>query len=143
MISCEQCIPVNGQWHVVTQLHANVENTWKETVEFAFYLDTSGQPRIDVMNRGIFTRSTPRATWKLEGTRRRKLTKAEKQMLIEYVRNLVGPVCRRGIRVADAGRTANHRRARRGAVERGDVHWRWLVHFAIRPHGGAGAEGYI
>ena len=47
-------------------LQQNSENTRKESVEFSFYLDASGQPKIDVRNFGVFARSTPRGTWKLE-----------------------------------------------------------------------------
>lgn len=90
MTGYEQCSAANGRWRVETVLQQNSENTRKENVEFSFYLDTSGQPKIDVRNFGIFTRSTPRGTWKLEKTRRRRVTKAEKLKLLGHAKQLVG-----------------------------------------------------
>jgi hypothetical protein len=55
MTGYEQCSTANGRWHVETVLQQNSENTRKENVEFSFYLDASGQPKIDVRNFGIFT----------------------------------------------------------------------------------------
>ncbi len=90
MTGYEQCSAANGRWHVETVLQQNSESTRKENVEFSFYLDTTGQPKIDVRNFGIFTRSTPRGRWKLEKTRRRRVTKAEKLKLLNYAKRLVG-----------------------------------------------------
>jgi hypothetical protein len=63
MTGYEQCIAADGRWHVETVLQQNSEKTRKENVELSFYLDASGQPRIDVTSFGVFTRSTPRGTW--------------------------------------------------------------------------------
>lgn len=90
MTGYEQCSAANVRWHVETVLHQNSENTRKENVEFSFYLDASGQPKIDVRNFGVFARSTPRGTWKLDKTRRRRVTKAEKLKLLDHAKRLVG-----------------------------------------------------
>jgi hypothetical protein len=90
MTGYEQCSTANGRWHVETVLQQNPENTRKENVEFSFYLNATGQPRIDVMNFGVFRRSTPRGTWKLEKTRRRRVTKAEKVKLLDHAKRVVG-----------------------------------------------------
>ncbi len=90
MTGYEQCSTANGRLRVETVLQQNSENTRKENVEFSFYLDASGQPRIDVRNFGVFTRSTPRGIWKLEKTWRRRVTKAEKLKLLDHAKRLVG-----------------------------------------------------
>ena len=90
MTGYEQCSTANGKWHVETVLQQNLENTRKENVEFSFYLNASGQPRIDVKNFGVFTRSTPRGVWKVEKTRRRRVTKTERLKLLEHAKRLVG-----------------------------------------------------
>ena len=90
MTGYEHCTVASGRWHVETVLQQNSENTKKENVEFSFYFDASGQPKIDVRSFGVFTRSTPRGMWKLEMTRRRRVTKAEKLKLLDYAKRLVG-----------------------------------------------------
>jgi hypothetical protein len=90
MTGYEQCIAADGRWHVETVLQQNSEKTRQENVEFSFYLDASGQPRIDVRSFGVFTRSTSRGTWKLEKTRRRRVTKAERLKLLDHAKRLVG-----------------------------------------------------
>jgi hypothetical protein len=90
MTGYEQCSAVDGRWHIETVLQQNSENTRKENIEFSFYLDALGQPRIDIRNFGVFTRSSSRGTWKLEKTWRRRVTKAEKLKLLDCAKRLVG-----------------------------------------------------
>ncbi len=73
----------NGRWHVETVLQQNSENTWKEDIEFSFYFNASGQPKIDVRSFGLFTRSTPRGTWKLAPPESHKGRKAQVARLCE------------------------------------------------------------
>ena len=90
MLEREECFRDKGKWHIVLELQANAEGTWKENVEVQFWLDSSGHPLIEVLNFGALSRSSPRARWRLQETKRRKLTSLEKRKVIDQVMRLAG-----------------------------------------------------
>jgi hypothetical protein len=87
----EECFRDKDRWHLVLELQSNAERTWKENAEIQFWLDSSGQPRIEVLNFGTFIRSSPRARWRLQETKLRKLTSLEKRTLISQVMRSISP----------------------------------------------------
>jgi hypothetical protein len=85
MLEREECFRDEGKWCIVLELQTNTERTWKENAEVHFWLDSSGQPQIEVLNFGVFSRSSPRARWRPQETKLRKLTSLEKRTLISRV----------------------------------------------------------